>query len=137
MKTKSEEIAADIVALLRARTPLIWITTREEARVEKYLVEAAIAVKYLPRTWDAAQGCCNIAGKPEQRIGSRDPNEMLNAIGERCDQAAERGVWVLRDFSAFLFDPIILRQLRNLARTLPSTTRAGYRYPDAVCRHSR
>lgn len=32
--TKSQEVAADVASLLRARNPLIWIVTREEARVE-------------------------------------------------------------------------------------------------------
>ena len=41
--TKGQEVAADVAALLRARNPLIWIVTREEARVERLLIEAAAA----------------------------------------------------------------------------------------------
>jgi hypothetical protein len=55
MPTRSQGIAADIAALLRARNPLLWIVTREEARAETYLVEAAASAGYIPRTWDVAQ----------------------------------------------------------------------------------
>jgi hypothetical protein len=57
MKTKSQEVAADVAALLRARNPLLWIVTREEARVERYLIEAAGAAGYLPR-------CALLVGVP-------------------------------------------------------------------------
>jgi hypothetical protein len=70
--TKSQAIAADISALLRARNSLLWVATREEARVERYLIEAASAAGYVSRTWDVAQGVVDIAGEPE-RIGSADP----------------------------------------------------------------
>jgi hypothetical protein len=51
MPTKSQEIAADIAALLRSRNSLLWVTTREEARVERFLIEAAASVGYAARIW--------------------------------------------------------------------------------------
>ena len=51
MKTRSEIVASDIVALLRARNQLLWIVTKEEARVERYLFEAAAATKMVPYFW--------------------------------------------------------------------------------------
>ena len=125
MPTKSQEIAADVAALLRARNPLLWIITREEARVERYLVEAASAAGYLVRFWDIAQGVASIAGKPEQ-IGSKDPGETLDAIAERAARGTERCMWILRDLPVWLAGPLgatVLRQLRNLARILPTTPR--------------
>jgi ATPase family associated with various cellular activities (AAA) len=128
MKTKSQGIADDVVALLRARNPLLWIISREEARVERYAVEAASAAGYVPHTWDVAQGVAGIAGEPEQ-IGSNDPGETLAAIRERATKAtrkAERGVWIMRDLPIWLGGPpgaTVLRQLRNLARTLPAVQR--------------
>lgn len=127
-QTKSQEVAADIDALLRARNPLLWIVTREEARVERYLFEAAYAAGYVPHTWDVAQGVADNTGKPE-RIGGPDPGETLNAINERAtaSQATnERGVWIMRDLPTWLAGPpgaSVMRQLRNLARTLPGTPR--------------
>ena len=121
--TLSETIAADITALLRARNPLLWIVTREESRVEKYLFEAAMATNYVPRTWDVAQGVADINGKADPTIGSRDPGETLDAIKARSGQ---RGVWILRDLPIWLQGPpgaATVRQLRNLARLLPGTPR--------------
>lgn len=125
--TRSQEIATDVAALLRARNPLLWIVTREEARVERYLIEGASAAGYVPHTWDVAQGVADIAGNP-QRIGGNDPGETLDAIRDRAIRATERGVWILRDLPVWLSGApgaSVLRQLRNLARMLPSTPREG------------
>jgi hypothetical protein len=125
MKTKSQEIAADVAALLRARSPLLWIISREEARVERYIIEAARAAGYLSRTWDVAQGVADIAGQAED-FGSKDPGETLDAIRERATRATERSVWIMRDLPIWLTGPLgasVLRQLRNLARTLPTAPR--------------
>lgn len=121
-QTRDQQVAADITALLRARNPLLWIVTREEARVEKYLFEAAAAAKYILRTWDCAQGVCEINGTRSTSIGSNDPGETLNAIADRANRSGERCVWIMRDLAPWLNPPIGLttqRQLRNLARLLP------------------
>jgi SpoVK/Ycf46/Vps4 family AAA+-type ATPase len=127
-KTRSQKVASDVQALLRARTPLLWIVTNEEARVERHLIEAAAAASYVPRTWDVAQGVVDLAGKRTQ-IGSPDLAETLTAIGARAASTAsspERGVWILRDAPAWLeglagAQPN--RALRNLARSLPASPR--------------
>ena len=128
-QTRSQQVATDVVALLRARNPLLWVVTREEARAERYLFEAAAAASYLCRSWDCGQGVTNLRGKPE-RIGGTDIGEMLTAIASRASQEsslpAERGVWILRDLPAWLQGSIgitTLRQLRNLARSLPTAPR--------------
>lgn len=126
-KTRSEVIAADVDALLRARNPLLWIVTREEARVERYLIEAAAAAGYLARTWDIAQGVAEIDGKPCQ-IGGQDPGETLGAILNRSKSGTERGVWIMRDLPVWLSGPAgasLMRQVRNLARSLPGAPRTN------------
>lgn len=127
--TKSQEIAADVAALLRARNPLIWIVTREEARVERYLMEAAAAASYVPRTWDVAQGVAELDGKLTSGISAQDPGDALAEIRGRAlpgRSKNERGLWIMRDLPAWLSGPAsatTLRQLRNLARLLPGTPR--------------
>lgn len=123
--SKGKKQAADIAALLRARNPLIWIVTREEARVEGLLIEAAGAAGYKPRFWDVADGVTAMGGKKET-FGSPDPGETLTVIRNRADNGSERGVWVMRDLPVWLSGPAgaaPLRQLRNLARYLPSVIR--------------
>ncbi len=127
MTSKSQTAADDIAALLRARNPLIWIVTREEARVEQYLVQAAASANYVPRCWDVAQGVTKIDGSTE-RFGGADPGEALDAIKERAatSSSPERGLWIMRDLPVWLQGPVAaatLRKLRNLARFLPTTPR--------------
>lgn len=124
-KTRSQEIAADVAALLRARNPLLWVVTREEQRAEGYLFEAAASAGFITRFWDVAQGVSNTAGEP-QSIGSADPTETLAAIGKAAQDGTERCVWIMRDLPAWLTgqsNAATCRALRNLARRLPSTPR--------------
>lgn len=119
------EQAADIVALLRARNPLLWIVSREEARVEGYVMEAAAAAGYVPYFWDVGQGVTKPDGTVSP-MGSPDPGETLRMISDRAKSGRERAVWVMRDIAPWLAGPIGMttcRQLKNLARTLPTTRR--------------
>lgn len=130
-KTKSQEIATDITALLRARNPLLWIVTREEARVESHLFEAAVAAQYLPRTWDIAQGFCDMKGDLDLAVSNgdpmNDPGDAMNIISNQTKKdKGQRGVWIMRDLPVWLSGPAgaaLLRRLRNLARSLPSVER--------------
>ncbi len=128
MQTRSEVIAADVAALLRARNPLLWIVSREEARVESLLFEAAASAGFIARTWDVAQGIAEISGSVDRFRGSQDPGAALTTIGQRIEEnaIAERGVWIMRDMPVWLRDmtgAATCRQLRNLARKLPSIPR--------------
>lgn len=123
--TRSQVVAADVSALLRARTPLLWIVTREEARVEQHLIEAAAAAGYATFTWDTAQAARTATGA-DAGIGSQDCGEMLTAIASRATGGGERAVWIMRDLPPWLRDlpgAVPLRMLRNLARSLPSAPR--------------
>ena len=114
--------ATDVAASLKARNPLIWVVTREEKRVEDLLFRAARAAKYVPLTWDVAQGVATADGGVMQ-FGSRDPGEMLTTIAARAAQGSERNAWVMRDLPTWLDGlpgATTLRQLRNVVRNIPS-----------------
>ena len=127
MTTKSQAVAADIKALLRARNPLLWIVTREEARVESYLVEAAAAANYVPYTWDCGQGVADMTGAVNNDLGGTDPGGVMTVIRDMAGRGnGQRSVWIMRDLTPWLSGPIgmtTLRTLRNLARSLPGTPR--------------
>jgi hypothetical protein len=127
-KTKGQLFAADIAALLRARNPLIWVVTREEARAEALLFEAARSAGYMLRTWDVGQGAANFDGSPTMGGAElRDPGDMMGAIRGRTE-AGERDVWVMRDLPVWLQGPqgaTTMRQVRNLTRLLPTVARAS------------
>jgi hypothetical protein len=124
--TKSQTIAADIAALLRARNSLLWVVTREEARAEQYLVEACRVAGYVPRFWDVAQGVTGIDGRTIPMDG-KDPGEMLSTIEQHATtkQPAERGAWIMRDLAPWVASGTnpTQRYLRNLARLLPTSDR--------------
>lgn len=131
MPENAEQVAADISALLRARNPLLWIVTREEARAEGYLFEAAAAAGYRARTWDVAAGVQEMDGTRNERVGGADPFDTLSAIEECAKETVEqdqaRYVWIMRDLAPWLAGPTGLRTnrvVRNLARLLPTVPRA-------------
>jgi len=126
--SKSQDAAADVAALLRARNPLLWIVTPEEARVEKYLFEAAASAGYLAHTWDIAQGMTAMDGRVESDGAQGDPDSALDTIREQkgTEEESKRGVWIMRDLPVWLAPPVgavTLRRLRNLVRWLPSQPR--------------
>lgn len=101
--------AADVSALLRARNPLLWVSTREETRVEVSLIEAAASAGYKILFWDVADGITDMSGKepgktkfPEQPYlfayrdktarGNeiQDPGDMLDVIREYAKRDPEK-----------------------------------------------
>jgi hypothetical protein len=107
--------AADVATLLRSRSALLWVVSREEARVERLLVEAAQSAQYDLRFWDCATG---VSGFDGLAVGpgasATDPIAALTAVRE----SRERSVWVFRDLPAWLRDPTVLRAVRSLANSL-------------------
>lgn len=110
--------AADIAALLRARNPLVWLVTREEARAERILIDAASSAGYSPVWWDCANGLTEVDGRALDRSAT-DPAQALAAVRD----SADRRVWVMRDLAPWLRDPTVVRALRSLCRTLPQAPR--------------
>lgn len=151
--SKGQVTAADVSALLRARNPALWVSTREEKRVEDFLVQAAGAAGYQTFFWDVAAGVTDFTGKQpidkngraiKFKIGDEakegkdlaDPGEALRAVRELADKKIEkdekgndisnRTVWVMRDLPTWLEGQpgaTPLRQIRNLAKYLPGVAR--------------
>ncbi|SHG88190.1 AAA family ATPase [Bradyrhizobium erythrophlei] len=129
-KTKSEELAADIAALARARNPLLWIVTREEGRAESYLVQAAAAAGFVPRMWDCGQGFTELNGDLANlgEDNGKSIDVALALIAKRAADQADRGAWIMRDLPPWLIGPpgmVTCRQVRNLARSLPGMLPEG------------
>src|ERR1035437_2592981 len=127
--SKGQKTATDISSLLRARNPLIWVITREEARVEGFLTEAAAAAGYRTLFWDIAQGVTNLDGTPSTSIrGAEDPAEAFKALRAEAAKGDKgtRQTWVFRDLPTWLegtSGAAPRRQLRNLAKYLPGVGR--------------
>ena len=118
MTQNASTVNGDITSLLKARHTLLWITTREERRVELALVGAASAATYNVCMWDCATGLTDSAGNKVGSANINDPGAMLDYIRN----TKQRMVYVLRDLHKW-FDPVVLRSVRSLARELQLANR--------------
>ena len=106
--------------LIRARTPILWIRSLEEARVDGLLEQAAqrLGGRTLLR-WDFIDG---LSGAPN-RIGEATRNPMA-ALACLDTLPPEQGaLLVLRDFHRYCEDAGVCRRLRNLASSLRQAPR--------------
>ena len=105
----------DFVLLLKARYPILYISTTEEERVE-YLIKYC-AKKYVARTyysWDFVDG---YQGNPNDTgFAARNPLEALDLIDKLTPETAS--LFVLKDYDNFLKDFSVIRKLKNLSRSL-------------------
>ena len=105
----------EFVLLLKARYPIIYISTNEEERIE-YLIKYC-AKKYVNRTyysWDFVDG---YQGNPNDKgFASRNPLEALDLIDKLTPETAS--LFVLKDYDGFLKDFSVVRKLKNLSRNL-------------------
>ncbi len=101
--------------LIRARTPLIWIRSGEEERVEALLNQAAIRLK--PRNfarWDFIEG---LQGVPNSEgLGARQPMAILQWL-QKLDPNKPT-ILLAKDFHRFCEDAGIARMLKNLSGLL-------------------
>jgi SpoVK/Ycf46/Vps4 family AAA+-type ATPase len=77
--------------------------------------------------WDTGQGFTDLSGRKIQELeGSEDIGAALTIVGNRSQNTKERGVWIMRDLHVWLEGAIgfnTMRQMRNLARSLPGAPR--------------
>jgi SpoVK/Ycf46/Vps4 family AAA+-type ATPase len=123
--TASQRKTAEIQAHLKARDPILWVMSTEEARVKQAIIRAALTpgVDYPVIEWDCITGCTSPGGK-EAGPGreAQDASQVFNYIRD----SRERNAFIMKDLHKWL-DPTILRHLRNLAQTLPAFKRSEAR----------
>ena len=104
----------DLEIILRSRTPIVIIETRDEARILELLQSIAIAGavdEYMPLfRWTITDGLqrIDIALEP-QRLNS-EPGEVLKHIRA----VSKPGIYVLLDFHPFLEDPVHVRLIKDI-----------------------
>ncbi|WP_216901025.1 AAA family ATPase [Synechococcus sp. CCY 9618] len=111
----AHDLADQLDLLIRSRTPIIWIRSLEEERVEALLVRAAerLGGRTLLR-WDFIGGLAGAASLQGQAV--RQPMAALDGLnGLPAEQGA---ILLLKDFHRYADDPGICRRLRNLAASL-------------------
>ena len=105
----------ELTLLLKARYPIIYITTIEEDRVE-YIIRKSIKTN-LNRSiysWDFIDGYTN--NPNNEGFAKRNPIQALELIERLTAQTP--ALFLLKDFNRFLTDVSISRKLKNLSRIL-------------------
>jgi SpoVK/Ycf46/Vps4 family AAA+-type ATPase len=111
----TDDSAANIEILIRARYPLIFVVSYEENRVLDTVKKIANARKKQFFSWTITEGL-------EQPDGScimefKDPIKVLEYIL----QTDLNALFILKDYHHFLNDPVIVRKLRDIAHALKLT----------------
>ncbi|CAM9105987.1 unnamed protein product [Chrysoparadoxa australica] len=112
----------ELILLLKARYPIIYISTFEEDRLEYTIRNCAkgISTRNI-YVWDFIDGYKDNPTNISQTNGKRNPLQALEFI-EKVNSNAQT-IFVLKDFRRFLTDITISRKLRNLIRILKTESK--------------
>jgi SpoVK/Ycf46/Vps4 family AAA+-type ATPase len=105
----------ELILLLKARYPIIYIVTQEEDRVE-YVIRKSVK-NILNRgifSWDFVDGYKNQVNSKE--FAKKNPLQALEFIETFSPETAN--IFILKDFQKFFLDIAIARKLKNLTRLL-------------------
>jgi len=109
------KFSQELNLLLKARYPIIYISTFEEERVE-YTIQKTLR-EYQTRsiyTWDFIDGYKNNLNNP--KFAAKNPLQALELIENLNTNTPS--IFILKDFNKFFFDISISRKIRNLIKIL-------------------
>lgn len=113
--------AEELELLVRARYPLLYVTTWEEERVMQVITAIAERLGKKVYEWSINRGLLRARAAADSRAegvaGSKDPILLLREIR----QITEPALVVLKDFHPYLKDSAVTRGLRELAAALRQT----------------
>ena len=104
----------DLKLILRSRTPLIVVETRDEARMLELFQTMAITSatgSYLPLfRWTVTDGLQRLDIELEPQTINAEPTDVLKHIRA----VANPGIYVLLDFHPFINDPVHVRLIKDI-----------------------
>ena len=104
--------------LIKSRTPLIWIRSKEEERLSKFLGSASKRLNRRIINWDCVNG---IQGSlNEEKKFSNNPLGILNWIKNQNNELST--ILLIKDFHKFYDDPNISRTIKEISFSLKETT---------------
>jgi hypothetical protein len=113
----------DLEIILRSRTPIVIIETRDEARILELLQSITIAGavnEYMPLfRWTVTDGLQRIDISLEPQPLNSEPGDVLRHIRA----VAKPGIYVLLDFHPFLEDPVHVRLIKDICIRYPEIPR--------------
>lgn len=114
----------EIDVLIRARYPIIYISTWEEERVEKLMLEIAERRNKKLFVWTVTQGIVKYGSEPQRGKGANrtvDPVAALDAIIDQVDPS----IFLMKDFHPFTScercNVAVIRKLRDASIHLRDT----------------
>ncbi len=104
----------DLELILRSRTPIVVIETRDESRLLELLKSISIARAsddYLPLfRWTVTDGLQRLDIALEPQLHNAEPGDVLRHIRA----VTKSGIYVLLDFHPYLEDPVNIRLLKDI-----------------------
>ena len=123
-------------ALLRARTPILWIESDDEMRVVDELTRLAATMRLRPFVWDCLRGMT--PGIPNMDvttdIGSDVGADLDGVLRAIASAPAQPEVVILLDAHRWLGSPVTTRAVRNAARAIETARDPSGRLTTAVRR---
>jgi SpoVK/Ycf46/Vps4 family AAA+-type ATPase len=113
--TDGSRSETEIEHLIRARYPVIYVVSWEEARVEEALGRIAERRGKKLILWSVTEGMAGVKSTTPAEL--RDPLRALEWIMDSKEDA----IVIMRDFHPFLGDPTVVRRLRDLGHQLKKT----------------
>lgn len=104
--------AKNIETLIRARYPLIYVVSFEENRVCESMLQIAQSRNKQLYQWSVTEGLQTPDGSYLAEF--KDPVKVLEYIL----QMDINGLFILKDYHPYMNDPVVIRKLRDLGRTL-------------------
>ena len=105
-----DELLDELAILTRARYPILYLVSWEEARIERAHKKLGARLSKQVYFWRSSRGF-------EGRTDGNDPAAALNHI----IRTSERAIFVLYDFHPYLDDPVNVRLLRDAAQALKTS----------------
>ncbi|MCD6309295.1 MAG: ATPase, partial [Candidatus Eremiobacteraeota bacterium] len=106
----------ELKAFIRARYPLVYIVSHEEARVEIVLSDIAHELNKRILTWTITSGLTDQHGRPLEE--SKEPVMALNLL---MREAEEPTLFLFKDFHSFFGHPVVTRKVREVVQFLQPT----------------
>jgi AAA+ superfamily predicted ATPase len=109
----------ELYLLINSESPLIYVETWEEERIERMLEAIATQLEIPLFTWTATTGLQR-AGLPNVVFNTAEPMAALNHIGSICVDA----LYLMKDFHRYLEQDLVLRKLRDICQLFRQNRRS-------------
>ena len=113
----------DLELILRSRTPIVVIESRDESRMLDLLRNIAVAKAgndYQPLfRWTVTDGLQRLDIELEPQLHNADPPDVLRHIRA----VSKPGTYVLLDFHHYLKDPLVIRLVKDICIQYPEVPR--------------